>query len=194
MNNDSLAQDIARELANREEKLVFAESCTAGMLASTLGQIPGVSKNLCGSAVTYRADLKRRWLGVKRRTIKRHTTESGQVAAEMALGALRHAPKADWSCAVVGHMGPDAPEDKDGQMFVCIARRTKKGNLKIKDKIEYQCKADGRVRRMEEVVEVVFTQLARVLRKKTAIEHQTPDDTEVKHESKGTRRKVVGAP
>jgi PncC family amidohydrolase len=163
MANDSLARDVARLLADRGERLVLAESCTAGLLAATLGRVPGISNHLCGSAVTYRADLKRHWLGVKEKTIKRFTTESRQVAAEMALGVLCRTPEADWAVAVVGHMGPDSPKDKDGEVFACFARRTKKGNLKVKAALVHRCQSNERSQRQEETVGVVLAEFIRLL-------------------------------
>ena len=67
--NDSLAvlqatRQLLNELIRLRKRIVFAESCTAGLLAATLGQIAGVSEVLCGSAVTYRNLTKANWLGI----------------------------------------------------------------------------------------------------------------------------------
>ena len=174
MTKDSVAQEVSRLLSLRDERVVFAESCTAGMCAATLGAIPGISKHLCGSAVTYVPKVKRNWLGVRRATIKRHTTESAEVAKEMAVGILNRTAAADWGVAVVGHIGPDAPEDKDGVIHVCCVRRTRKGRLKVKDQMVYTCKNTEpdtpslqRFRRQEEATVVVFTCLARQLHRKS---------------------------
>lgn len=170
---DQFAKEIGNRLQERNEKLVFAESCTAGLLSSTLGQIPGISAYLCGSAVTYRPNLKMKWLGVKLKTINKFTTESKEVAAQMALGVLKKASEADWSIAVVGHMGPDAPENKDGVIYICFARRTKKGRIKIKDTVEYKCKSGTRILRLKEATEVVFTHFVRLLDTKNRQEEAT---------------------
>lgn len=45
-------------------KVVFAESCTAGMAAALLGAVPGISDSFCGSFVVYRAKSKQDWLGL----------------------------------------------------------------------------------------------------------------------------------
>jgi PncC family amidohydrolase len=184
MNNDSLALSVSQLLHAREEKVVFAESCTAGLAAAKLGQIPGISNHLCGSAVVYRADAKRGWLRVRKKTIKRHTTESVQVAQEMAVGVLKKTPKADWGVSVVGHLGPDSPKDKDGLLFVCVARRTKKGRIKIKDTIEYILKSPDRVKRQEEACEVVLTILARAIKKREELDSY-------RHEPVRTKKKVI---
>ena len=61
---DNLARDVARELEQQNKKIVFAESCTAGLVSASLAKVPGISQHHCGSAVTYRNDSKHRWLGV----------------------------------------------------------------------------------------------------------------------------------
>lgn len=161
--NTSFAESVAAILASREEKVVFAESCTCGLLAATLSTIPGISNSFCGSVVTYRASTKKKWLKVKKDTIKSHTTESMQVADEMVLGVLKRCSEADWAVSVVGHMGPDSPKNKDGEIFASFARRTKKGNFKIKQRLNYTCSSKDRAKRQEESVEAVFSVLARLL-------------------------------
>jgi PncC family amidohydrolase len=144
------------------------------MIASQLGKIPGISNQLCGSVVVYRADSKRKWLGVRKATIKKHTTESHEVAEQIALGILNRTPEADWSLGIVGHLGPDAPAGKSGAIFLCICRRTKKHRMKIKFQIEYQLQSDSRVKRLQESVEVALTHFARLLNKKSQMEvHKT---------------------
>lgn len=164
---DSFAQSVARLLVERGERVVFAESCTAGLIAATLGGIPGISSSLCGSAVTYRPDTKRKWLGVKKETIKKFTTESREVVKEMALGVLRQTPEANWGVAVVGHLGPDAPSEKDGLVYFCVARRTKKGKIKIKEWDEGKTTASTRITRQQYASEIVLTYLHRALERKS---------------------------
>ena len=49
MNRDRLAQSLANCLNQRQVGVVFAESCTAGLVAASLAQVPGISRWLCGS-------------------------------------------------------------------------------------------------------------------------------------------------
>lgn len=190
MTKDTTAQEIARLLGARSEKVVLAESCTAGLVAATLGKIPGISRYLCGSAVTYQPSAKRNWLGVRKATIAKHTTESQHVANEMAFGVLRRTRNADWAVTVVGHFGPDAPAEKDGQIFICVARRTKKGNLKVCDATEYKCNSDGREKRQSETTEAVLMAFARVLHKRTKTDEATVDgDAPLRKEKTGKRTK-----
>lgn len=74
----------------REHKLllVTAESCTSGLIAATLADVPGAGDLLDCAFVTYSVQAKQRCLGVKEVTILRHNLTSEPVAREMALGAL----------------------------------------------------------------------------------------------------------
>lgn len=118
------AKRVANELRRCNVRLVFAESCTAGLLSATLAQFPGISQWLCGSAVVYRVDTKVQWLGVSVRDLQRHSAVSAPVTRQMSLGVLRHTPEADWSASVTGHFGPAAPMELDGIVFFAIASRS----------------------------------------------------------------------
>lgn len=75
----------------REHKLVLvtAESCTAGLIAATLADIPGAGALLDCAFVTYSVQAKQRCLGVNELTILRNNLTSEPVAREMAIGALK---------------------------------------------------------------------------------------------------------
>ena len=114
---------IASLLIESDLRIVFAESCTAGLLASVLGAVPGISACLCGSLVTYREATKTQWLGVTKDQLSRFTAVSEVVARQMVQGALSATPEADLAVSITGHLGPDAPADQDGIVFVGIGRR-----------------------------------------------------------------------
>ncbi|MCA9159342.1 MAG: CinA family protein, partial [Planctomycetales bacterium] len=59
-----LAISLRDLLASEQCRLVLVESCTAGRVAATLGELPGISQWLCGSLVVYRNASKSAWLGV----------------------------------------------------------------------------------------------------------------------------------
>ena len=105
-------------------KIVFAESCTAGLVAATMGRIPGVSDYLCGSAVTYRGETKMAWLGIDASDLAKHTAVSQCVTEAMAENVLQRTPEASLAVAVTGHFGPDAPAELDGVVFISVAERT----------------------------------------------------------------------
>ena len=115
-----LAEDVAELLVQGGWQLVLAESCTAGLVAALLGGVPGISRNLCGSAVVYQEAVKTAWLGVSTRLLEDHGAVSAEVAAAMSAGALRSTPAANLAVAITGHLGPNAPAEQDGLLFVSI--------------------------------------------------------------------------
>ncbi len=86
MNN---IEDVAEYMREHKLLLVTAESCTAGLIAATLADIPGAGQLLDCAFVTYSVQAKQRCLGVNELTIHRNNLTSEPVAREMALGALK---------------------------------------------------------------------------------------------------------
>lgn len=117
------AVKLADALARSQQRIVFAESCTAGLVSATLGRIAGISAWMCGSAVVYRLDTKHRWLDVSEVMLAEHGAVSEAVAAAMASGALSRTPEADVAAAITGHLGPHAPDDQDGLVWMAVAQR-----------------------------------------------------------------------
>jgi PncC family amidohydrolase len=72
--------------------LVTAESCTAGLIASTLADVQGAGSLLDCAFVVYSPEAKRRCLGVSQHTLDTHNLTSETVAREMALGAAGRSP------------------------------------------------------------------------------------------------------
>lgn len=82
-------KEVARFMTAHSLLLTTAESCTAGLIASHLADVPGAGELLESASVTYSPGAKQRRLGVSPDTIARFNLTSEQVAAEMAQGALR---------------------------------------------------------------------------------------------------------
>lgn len=120
----ALVQEVATLLRKAQRRIVFAESCTGGLVAASLARVPGISAFLCGSAVVYRLDTKAKWLGVSEDLLLNPGPVSEAVARAMALGALAHTPEADLAASITGHLGPQAPDDQDGLVFIGIACRS----------------------------------------------------------------------
>ncbi|MFN5709027.1 MAG: CinA family protein, partial [Planctomycetota bacterium] len=97
------ARSLGRLLLQHGQRVVFAESCTAGLVAASLAIVPGISRCLCGSLVTYREASKTAWLGVDAQLIAAFTAVSPEVTAQMASAALQRTIEADWAAAVTGH-------------------------------------------------------------------------------------------
>lgn len=106
-------------------RVVFAESCTAGLVSAALSRIPGISSWHCGSAVTYRNDTKHQWLGVSEELLypPGPGPVSEAVARAMALGVLEKTPEAQIAASVTGHLGPNAPIEQDGEVWLAVASR-----------------------------------------------------------------------
>lgn len=88
-----------------------AESCTGGMVAAALTDIPGSSAVVERGFVTYTNTAKQEMLGVSAETLADHGAVSEEVAREMADGALRHS-HAQLSVSITGIAGPGGSEFK----------------------------------------------------------------------------------
>ena len=98
-------EELARISNQRGWTVGFAESCTGGLIAGLLTEIPGSSDVVDRGFVTYSNEAKAQMLGVDSQLIAVHGAVSEQVARAMATGALSHA-MADITVAVTGVAGP----------------------------------------------------------------------------------------
>ena len=129
------ARRLHKAIVAHNVQLVFAESCTGGLISATLARIPGISAYLCGSAVVYQKETKSAWLKIPRRLLAKSDAVSSAVAAEMARNVLIQTPQADVAASITGHLGPGAPVNLDGRIYVGLAarnRRRPKGRPKIR--------------------------------------------------------------
>jgi nicotinamide-nucleotide amidase len=116
-----LPEVVVALLSERGQRIGLAESCTGGLLASRLTQVPGASLVLDRGFVTYANRAKVEELGVDEGLIARHGAVSEEVAAAMAAGA-RRASGADVGVGITGIAGPDGgtPEKPVGLVWVAI--------------------------------------------------------------------------
>ena len=115
-----LATQAMQELERKGLSVVTAESCTAGMLATVLSEVPGAAERLHGGFVTYTKENKTAALGVAHDLLAKKGAVSREVAVAMAEGALRRSP-AQVAVAITGVAGPEPDEDGNPIGFVCIA-------------------------------------------------------------------------
>lgn len=101
-----IEENLVRILFERALKITTAESCTGGMIASTLVNVAGVSDVFEAGYVTYSEEAKISILRVRKETIEKYTVYSEEVAREMAQGAAE-AAGADVAVSVTGIAGPD---------------------------------------------------------------------------------------
>ena len=105
---DSLVAEAAALLdlcRARGVKLATAESCSGGLIAAILTEVPGSSDVVERGFVTYSNEAKTEQLGVPAELIERHGAVSEEVARAMAEGALTNS-RADIAVAVTGVAGP----------------------------------------------------------------------------------------
>lgn len=119
------AQELAQCLAEKQLRIVWAESCSAGNVAGALAIVPGISAWLCGSFVVYRNESKASWLSISRNALADPNIGpvSAQVTQSLAQRALAVTSEADIGAAVTGHIGPGSPAHLDGQLFFALVRR-----------------------------------------------------------------------
>lgn len=115
------SESLAKVLRKRGARLVLAESCTGGLLAALLTEIPGMSDLFCGSLVVYRDDSKRRWVGVRRSTLAWKSAVSAEVAEELVHGLLQETPEATVAASITGYLGPTGK--KIGLAYVAVLVR-----------------------------------------------------------------------
>ena len=103
---------LVTALRKTGHKMIVAESCTGGMLASYLTETSGSSDWFEGGFVTYNSDSKIRQLGVNNELISSFGVVSAEVAEAMAKGALAKSIAATVAVAVTGWAGPNAGDDQ----------------------------------------------------------------------------------
>lgn len=118
--NETLEMAVAKLLAKYDLKVTTAESCTGGLLAGRLINVPGISENFKEGFVTYSNKAKRKILDVSKSTLKKYGAVSEQTAKEMAMGGV-FATDSDACVAVTGIAGPDGGSDDKPVGLVYIA-------------------------------------------------------------------------
>jgi nicotinamide-nucleotide amidase len=123
-NLTDIARERLHELRIRAQTLATAESCTGGLVAGLLTEIPGSSDVLERGFVTYSNAAKTEVLGVPAALIATHGAVSEPVARAMAEGAIRQS-RADLAVSITGVAGPGGgTADKPvGLVHFAVARR-----------------------------------------------------------------------
>jgi PncC family amidohydrolase len=117
-----LAERLQDACIARALTVATAESCTGGLVAHLLTEIPGSSGYVRGGIVAYADEVKRALLGVPADVLAAHGAVSAQVAVAMAEGA-RRALGTDLGVGVTGVAGPDGGSDAKpvGLVYVAVA-------------------------------------------------------------------------
>lgn len=105
MTREPVLASLARQLIKKKLTISVCESCTGGMFSGMITDRPGSSKYFIGGIVAYSNEVKRKVVGVKPATLKKHGSVSAEVVKEMARGVRRNLI-ADIGIAITGIAGP----------------------------------------------------------------------------------------
>ncbi len=115
-----LAYEILKTLSHNNKTLATAESCTGGLIASTITDIPGASNIFLGGVVVYAKEIKQKILGIPEEILKEGVI-SAQVAEAMAK-IIKDIIGSDYSIATTGNLGPSTLEGKPkGLIYIAVA-------------------------------------------------------------------------
>ena len=139
-----LSQKIVRLLGKKRLKISFAESCTGGLLSSTITQISGSSKVFTIGLITYSNQSKINTLKVPKNTIKKYGAVSYETCLSMVKN-LNKISKTNISVSVTGIAGPKGGSKKKpvGLVFIGI----KKGNKTLVRKYLFKNKKRSAIQR-----------------------------------------------
>lgn len=120
--NDSLEQVVGELLRWRGYSLATAESCTGGLLAGRITEVPGSSEYFLEGVVTYSNEAKMRMLGVPKEMLEEHGAVSEPVSCAMAAG-VRKLAGSTFGIGVTGIAGPGGgTEEKPvGLVYIALA-------------------------------------------------------------------------
>ena len=113
---------VVEELLKRGETLSTAESCTGGLIAKSVTDIPGASAAFLGACVTYTNEIKTALLGVDPEIFERDSEVSTACAEEMAIGA-RERLGTTYALSATGYAGPGGGTEQDpvGTVYIALA-------------------------------------------------------------------------
>jgi nicotinamide-nucleotide amidase len=122
--DQTLAEVVGRELARRNETVSTAESCTGGLVAKLITDIPGSSRYFGCGWVTYANEAKIKELGVSNQVLQLYGAVSEHVAREMAQKALEKSGS-NYALSLTGIAGPDGgSKDKPvGLVYIGLATK-----------------------------------------------------------------------
>ena len=158
-----MEENMEKELVTLLRKLnltiSFGESCTGGLLASTLVNVSGASNVFNESYVTYSEEAKMRILGVKKETLDKYSVYSEEVAIEMVKGVY-NLSKANIAVSITGRAGGEVKEEQDGSCYFAILLHIgEKETLYTEHFITSGLRNEVRKNQVEHIFEVIINLL-----------------------------------
>jgi nicotinamide-nucleotide amidase len=132
LDGETIDSQLARHLQGR--RLGLAESCSGGLLAARITDLPGASTYFAGSVVAYSNEAKADLLGVDSALIEEHGAVSSEVAEAMSRGALQRF-EADVAVSITGIAGPDGGTEEKPVGYVCFDARLRDGTAIARDPV-----------------------------------------------------------
>jgi nicotinamide mononucleotide (NMN) deamidase PncC len=111
--------------------------------------------------VTYRNETKAQYLGIAEKVLKNPGPVSDIVARQMAESVLQRTPEGTLAASVTGHLGPQAPAELDGVVYLAVARRRGKRQQTIVRR--HVCVTQKRLSRQREAIAAVLGLLIEAL-------------------------------
>lgn len=143
LEGETIDSQVARLLQGH--RLGLAESCSGGLLAARITDMPGASSYMAGCVVSYSNKAKAALLGVDPRLIEEKGAVSAEVAEAMALGALERFD-ADVTVSITGIAGPEGGSENKPVGYVCFNARLADGTAIARDPVIPGGRADIRER------------------------------------------------
>lgn len=132
LDGSTIDELVARELRSRGSTIAVAESCTGGLVAARLTDLPGSSAYVSGGLVAYADAAKVELAGVDPKLIELHGAVSSEVALALADGA-RERLRADVGVGVTGIAGPGGGSDEKPVGLVWVAASAGDGDVAVRD-------------------------------------------------------------
>jgi len=143
LDGETIDSQVAELLAGH--RLGLAESCSGGLLAARITNLPGASAYLAGGVVAYSNEAKAELLGVDPDLIEARGAVSPEVAEAMAMGAIERFG-ADVAVSITGIAGPDGGTEEKPVGYVCFNARLADGTAIAREPVIPGGRADVRER------------------------------------------------
>ncbi len=156
-----LEEEVVCKLLGKNLTITTAESCTGGLIAATIVNVPGASGCFNEGYITYANEAKVRVLGVSEESIRNFGVVSDAVVIEMAEGALNKAD-ADIAVAVSGIAGPLGGSSKKpvGTVYIGICLRDKMDKTLTKTSYKFHFEGDRseiRDKTVQEALKIILS-------------------------------------